>query len=197
MYDHMTFKVFWIVIAKRICDEVEMGSLFNPFSPGDEYMRQLFHCLQWYAGSEMVNKKVGYWMFFGIIITAYILIIVCINLYKMVFYSSHTALGRANLSHCLYHKTFQTEASIGFLEFILKYSCRFQGELWKTEGVPKCSLGISRINLIIIILYCCTRRFLFHIKCTWIDGDLGVYLLLTFYTIPHLWNVASIPRMLG
>ena len=27
----------------------------NPFTTGDAYMRQLFHCLQWYAGSERVK----------------------------------------------------------------------------------------------------------------------------------------------
>ena len=27
----------------------------NPFATGDSYMRQLFHCLQWYAGSERVK----------------------------------------------------------------------------------------------------------------------------------------------
>ena len=31
----------------------------NPFATGDAYMRQLFHCLQWYAGSERVN--INYW----------------------------------------------------------------------------------------------------------------------------------------
>ena len=30
---------------------------FNPFDTGDAYMRQLFHCLQWYAGSERVKLK--------------------------------------------------------------------------------------------------------------------------------------------
>ena len=29
--------------------------LINPFATTDAYMRQLFHCLQWYAGSERVN----------------------------------------------------------------------------------------------------------------------------------------------
>ena len=29
--------------------------LFNPFATGDAYMRQLFHSLQWYAGSERVK----------------------------------------------------------------------------------------------------------------------------------------------
>ena len=28
----------------------------NPFATGDAYMRQLFHCLQWYAGSERVDQ---------------------------------------------------------------------------------------------------------------------------------------------
>ena len=28
----------------------------NPFATGDVYMRQLFHCLQWYAGSERVKR---------------------------------------------------------------------------------------------------------------------------------------------
>ena len=28
----------------------------NPFATGDAYMRPLFRCLQWYAGSERVNK---------------------------------------------------------------------------------------------------------------------------------------------
>ena len=28
---------------------------FNPFATGDAYMCQLFHCLQWYAGSERVK----------------------------------------------------------------------------------------------------------------------------------------------
>ena len=27
----------------------------NPFATGDAYMRQLFHCLQWYACSEIVK----------------------------------------------------------------------------------------------------------------------------------------------
>ena len=27
----------------------------NPFATGDAHMHQLFHCLQWYAGSERVN----------------------------------------------------------------------------------------------------------------------------------------------
>ena len=29
--------------------------LLNPFATGDAYMCQLFHCLQWYVGSERVN----------------------------------------------------------------------------------------------------------------------------------------------
>ena len=29
--------------------------MFNPFATGDAYMRELFHCLQWYAGNERVN----------------------------------------------------------------------------------------------------------------------------------------------
>ena len=29
--------------------------LFNHFATSDTYMRQLFHCLQWYVGSERVN----------------------------------------------------------------------------------------------------------------------------------------------
>ena len=34
-----------------LCNEI------NPFaSTGDAYMRQLFHCLQWYAGSERVKE---------------------------------------------------------------------------------------------------------------------------------------------
>ena len=28
---------------------------FNPFATGDANMRQLFHCLQWYTGTERVN----------------------------------------------------------------------------------------------------------------------------------------------
>ena len=28
----------------------------NPFATSDAYMRQLFYCLQWYAGSERVNS---------------------------------------------------------------------------------------------------------------------------------------------
>ena len=28
----------------------------NPFATGDAYMRQLFNCLQWYAGSERVKR---------------------------------------------------------------------------------------------------------------------------------------------
>ena len=31
--------------------------LINPFATGDAHMRQHFHCLQWYAGSERVKKK--------------------------------------------------------------------------------------------------------------------------------------------
>ena len=30
---------------------------FNPFATRHMYMRQLFHCLQWYAGSKRVNVK--------------------------------------------------------------------------------------------------------------------------------------------
>ena len=33
----------------------DLDYLFNPFATGDAYMRQLFHCLQWYTGSERVN----------------------------------------------------------------------------------------------------------------------------------------------
>ena len=29
----------------------------NPFATGDVYMRQLYHCLQWYAGSKRVKLK--------------------------------------------------------------------------------------------------------------------------------------------
>ena len=29
----------------------------NPFATVDVYMRQLFHCLQWYAGSKRVKQK--------------------------------------------------------------------------------------------------------------------------------------------
>ena len=31
--------------------------IFNPFATGDAYMRQLFHCLQWYTGSERVKMS--------------------------------------------------------------------------------------------------------------------------------------------
>ena len=31
--------------------------MFNPFATGDTYMRQLFHCLQWYAGNERVKQN--------------------------------------------------------------------------------------------------------------------------------------------
>ena len=34
----------------------------NPFATGDAYMRQLFHCLQWYAGSERVKTKMIIWL---------------------------------------------------------------------------------------------------------------------------------------
>ena len=30
-------------------------NLINPFTTTDAYVRQHFHCLQWYAGSERVN----------------------------------------------------------------------------------------------------------------------------------------------
>ena len=30
--------------------------LFNSFATAEANMRQYFHCLQWYAGSERVNK---------------------------------------------------------------------------------------------------------------------------------------------
>ena len=36
------------------------SSDINPFATGDAYMPQLFHCLQWYAGSERV--KVIWWI---------------------------------------------------------------------------------------------------------------------------------------
>ena len=29
--------------------------IINPFATSDAYMRQLFHCLQWYTGSERVK----------------------------------------------------------------------------------------------------------------------------------------------
>ena len=33
--------------------------MFNPFATGDAYMRQLFNCLQWYAGNETVKMTNG------------------------------------------------------------------------------------------------------------------------------------------
>ena len=36
-------------------EDIQSLDFFNPFATGDAYMRQLFHCLQWYAGSERVN----------------------------------------------------------------------------------------------------------------------------------------------
>ena len=35
----------------------EITESINPFATGDVYMRQLFHCLQWYVGSERVNNN--------------------------------------------------------------------------------------------------------------------------------------------
>ena len=35
--------------------DVWFSSHFNPFATADANMRQYFHCLQWYAGSEKVN----------------------------------------------------------------------------------------------------------------------------------------------
>ena len=35
---------------------VSSAYLLNPFATTDAYIRQYFHCLQWYAGSERVNE---------------------------------------------------------------------------------------------------------------------------------------------
>ena len=36
---------------------IVQNASINPFATGDVYMRQLFHCLEWYAGSERVKWK--------------------------------------------------------------------------------------------------------------------------------------------
>ena len=36
---------------------MKQSASFNQFATSDAYMRQLFHCLQWYAGSERVKEK--------------------------------------------------------------------------------------------------------------------------------------------
>ena len=46
--------------GKTSREDGQIEQLINPFATGDAYMRQLFHCLQWYAGSERVNE----WTFY-------------------------------------------------------------------------------------------------------------------------------------
>ena len=48
---------------------VQLDLLFalyiNPFATSDVYMQQLFHCLQWYAGSERVKQIItGIYLFY-------------------------------------------------------------------------------------------------------------------------------------
>ena len=46
------------LITEQPYNESLIHRKFKSFATGDAYMRQLFHCLQWYAGSERV-KAVG------------------------------------------------------------------------------------------------------------------------------------------
>ena len=54
--------VDWVLSAKQC---VPCPIQFNPFTTRHAYMHQLFHCLQWNAGSERVNIQLDYIMNFG------------------------------------------------------------------------------------------------------------------------------------
>ena len=41
----------------KVLDSPVYSWYLNPFATDDAYMRQLFHCLQWYAGSERVKDE--------------------------------------------------------------------------------------------------------------------------------------------
>ena len=47
------FSPFYVMFLRE--PRVSLDLALNPFATSDAYMRQLFHCLQWYAGSERVN----------------------------------------------------------------------------------------------------------------------------------------------
>ena len=50
---------FWIKFQIQIWVEKNKNkNTFNPFSMGDMYMRQLFHSLQRYAGTERLKSLV-------------------------------------------------------------------------------------------------------------------------------------------